>query len=129
MTLRKPSLFHVSKKRPTCGQTKTTTCSDITLRNKKNLFKLPDNFESGFDHHMSNITFLKILRALQRKKCVGHIKTWIVLIMLRKLNFIASEKIIPLHFLKKQALLKAKLLRYSNKVFMSMKLRKSIKSR
>ena len=47
MTLRKLFALSCLKKGPTCDQIKITTCIDLTLTNKKNLFKLFDNFESG----------------------------------------------------------------------------------
>ena len=35
-----------------CYQAKISTCIDLILTNKQNLFKLSDNFETGLsDHH------------------------------------------------------------------------------
>ena len=45
---------------PTCYQSNNSTCIDLVLTNKKNLFKLPDTFERSLsDHHKIILTILK----------------------------------------------------------------------
>ena len=50
----------MSYNQTTCHQSKIVTCIDLVLGNKKNLFKLSDNFEIGLsDHHMFISTIMK----------------------------------------------------------------------
>ena len=46
--------------KPTCFQSNKPTCINLILTNKKNLFKLSNNFENGIsDHHKFVSTILK----------------------------------------------------------------------
>ena len=46
--------------KPTCHQFKIATCIDLILTNKKNLFKLSGNLETGLsDHHILISTIMK----------------------------------------------------------------------
>ena len=47
-------------KKPTCYQSNTPSCIDLTLTNRKSLFKLSSTFETGLsDHHKLVCTILK----------------------------------------------------------------------
>ena len=44
--------------KPTCFQSNKPTCIDLILTNKKNLFKLPNTFETGISDHHKLVSFI-----------------------------------------------------------------------
>ena len=124
--------------KPICHQSKIAICIHLILTDKKNVFKLCNNFETGLSgHHFLISTIMKsgYFKGPPKKKVIDHIKTLIrmSLMILWIWSFIALETIIPIvclrknsSVLNKQAPLETKLLRYNNNAFISKELKKSI---
>ena len=126
---------HITK--PISQKSKIAPCIDL-IQIKKNLFKLFDNFETGFsDHHILRSTIMKSGNFKgPRKKMSRSNKIFNLGVFYNTLNMefhrtgnsnsytLFKEKL--LFFLNKKAPLKTKLPQCNSNAFMSMELRKSI---
>ena len=124
--------------KPTCFQSKTPTCIDLILTNKKGLFKLSNTFETCIsDHHKLVSTILKSgsFKGTPKIKIYRSYKNFelenfdrILKDKLQKLanhSYSEFEKVF-LKELNKHAPLKKKVLRHNNNAFMTKELRKEI---
>ena len=124
-------------KKPTCYQSITPSCIDLILTNRKSLFKLSNNFETGLsDHHKLVCTILKSggFKGAPIEKIYCSYKTFDVSSFKITLK-IELEKVkresygefeaVFLKELNKHAPLKKKFLRHNN-TFMTKDLRKQI---
>ena len=133
--------FNSLIKKPTCHQSDTSSCIELILTNRKNLFKLSNTLETGLsDHHKLVCTILKSegFKGEPIEKIYISYKTFDVNNFKNTLKFRLAKvkrecygefEAAFLKELNKYVPLKKKFLRHNNNPFMTKDLRKRSKLR